>query len=111
MASRTGKFGSLFEPVPYALAGMDRAGVIWFVNHQAETLFGYDRGDLVGRPIQMLLPEYLPEDRGDLPNETIADPKSRPMVRGLSGRKHDGSEVPVSISLSALDTGDVLMMI
>ncbi|KFF58141.1 hypothetical protein JF66_20855, partial [Cryobacterium sp. MLB-32] len=86
-------------------------GVIWFVNHQAETLFGYDRGDLVGRPIQMLLPEYLPEDRGDLPNETIADPKSRPMVRGLSGRKHDGSEVPVSISLSALDTGDVLMMI
>jgi PAS domain S-box-containing protein len=50
---------NLLEPVPDALVGMDQAGVIRFVNHQTESLFGYDRDDLVGQPIQTLAPEYL----------------------------------------------------
>jgi PAS domain S-box-containing protein len=58
MSSKTTKFESLLEAVPDALVGMDRAGVIWFVNHQTESLFGYDRDNLVGQPIQTLVPEY-----------------------------------------------------
>jgi PAS domain S-box-containing protein len=60
MSSKTTKFESLLEAVPDALVGMDQAGVIRFVNHQTESLFGYDRDNLVGQPIQTLVPEYSP---------------------------------------------------
>ena len=59
MSSKTRKFESLLEAVPDALVGMDQAGVIRFVNHQTESLFGYNRDDMVGQPIQTLVPEYL----------------------------------------------------
>ena len=59
MSSKTTRFDSLLEAVPDALVGMDQAGVIRFVNHQMESLFGYGRDDLVGQPIQTLVPEYL----------------------------------------------------
>jgi PAS domain S-box-containing protein len=52
------KFESLLEAAPNALVGMDQGGVIRFVNHQTESLFGYDRDNLVGQPIQTLVPEY-----------------------------------------------------
>ena len=60
MSSKTTKFESLLEAVPDALVGMDQAGMIRFVNHQTESLFGYDRDNLVGQPIQTLVPEYPP---------------------------------------------------
>src|SRR5665647_3852667 len=47
------------EVEPDALVGMDQEGVIRFVNYQTESLFGHDRDDLVGQPIQTLVPEYL----------------------------------------------------
>jgi PAS domain S-box-containing protein len=92
---------------------MDQAGVIRFVNYQAESLFGYDRDDLVGKPIQTLVPEYLWEVYSEHREEYFADPRSRSMGLDLelSGRHHDGSELPVNISLSHLDTGDVLLVI
>ena len=45
--------------MPDALVGMDQNGVIRFVNHQTESLFGYDRDQLIGQPIEMLVPETL----------------------------------------------------
>jgi PAS domain S-box-containing protein len=56
MSSKTRKFESLLEAVPDALVGMDQAGDIRFVNHQTESLFGYERDNLVGQPIQTLAP-------------------------------------------------------
>ena len=113
MSSKTRKFESLLEAVPDALVGMDQGGVIRFVNHQTESLFGHDRDDLVGQPIQMLVPEYLWEVYSEHREEYFADPRSRSMGLDLQlgGRHHDGSEVPVNISLSPLDTGDVLLVI
>src|SRR5674476_408914 len=113
MLSKTTKFESLLEAVPDALVGMDQAGVIQFVNHPTESLFGYDRDDLVGQPIHMLVPEYLWEVYSEHREEYFADPRSRSMGLDLqlSGRQQNGTELPVNISLSHLDTGDVLLVI
>src|SRR5665647_2678419 len=59
MSSKMTKFENLLEAVPDALVGMDQEGVIRFVNRQTESLFGYDRDDLIGQPVEMLLPEPL----------------------------------------------------
>jgi PAS domain S-box-containing protein len=75
MSSKTTKFESLLEAVPDALVGMDQAGVIRFVNHQTESLFGYDRDNLVGQPIQTLVPEY---PRGGAPS-TRMSPSQTPL--------------------------------
>ncbi|HEY8619726.1 MAG TPA: PAS domain S-box protein [Dermatophilaceae bacterium] len=106
-------FEGLLEAVPDALVGVDRAGVIRFVNHQTESLFGYDRTDMVGQPIQTLVPEYLWEVYSEHREEYFADPRSRSMGLDLElgGRQQDGSELPVNISLSHLDTGDFLLVI
>src|SRR5665647_3195 len=106
-------FEGLLEAVPDALVGVDQAGVIRFVNHQTESLFGYDRTDMVGQPIQTLVPEYLWEVYSEHREEYFADPRSRSMGLDLElgGRQQDGSELPVNISLSHLDTGDVLLVI
>ena len=92
MSSKTTKFESLLEAVPDALVGMDQAGVIRFVNHQTESLFGYGRDDLVGQPIQALVPEYLWEVYTEHREEYFADPRSRSMGLDLEliGRQRDG---------------------
>ena len=59
MSSKTTRFEGLLEAVPDALVGVDHAGVIRFVNHQTELLFGYDRDDLIGAPVETLVPESL----------------------------------------------------
>jgi PAS domain S-box-containing protein len=113
MSSKTTRFESLLEAVPDALVGMDQKGAIRFVSHQTESLFGYGRDDLVGQPIQTLVPQYLCEVYTEQRQECFADPRSRSMGLDLhlSGRQQDGTELPVNISLSHLDTGDVLLVI
>ena len=59
VSSKALRFENLLEAVPDALVGMDQKGLIRFVNRQTESLFGYDRDELVGQPIQMLVPEPL----------------------------------------------------
>ena len=113
MSSKTTKFENLLEAVPDALVGMDQAGVIRFVNHQTESLFGYGRDDLVDRPIQTLVPECLWEVYSEHRQEYFADPLAKSMGLDLEliGRQEDGTELPVNIRLSSIDTGDVLLSI
>ncbi|MEP7193562.1 MAG: PAS domain S-box protein [Actinomycetota bacterium] len=113
MSSKTRKFESLLEAVPDALVGIDQAGVIQFVNCRTESLFGYDREELVGQPIQTLVPEYLWEAYPEHQAEYFADPRSRSMGLDLQlgGRQQGGTELPVNISLSRLDTEGVLLVI
>ena len=59
MSAKTTKFEGLLEAVPDALLGVDHAGVIRFVNRQRELLFGYERDDLIGAPLETLVPESL----------------------------------------------------
>jgi PAS domain S-box-containing protein len=92
---------------------MDQKGVIRFVNRQTETLFGYDRDEMVGQPIETLLPETLWQVYAEHQEDYFADPRTRSsgVELEVSGRHRDGSDFPVNISLSHIDTGDVLLVV
>jgi len=101
------------DVVPDALVGVDQAGIIRFVNHPTESLFGFDRDDLVGQPVQTLIPEYLWEIYSEHRGGYFADSRSRSMGLDLElmGRQRDGLRFPVNVSLSVIDTGHVLLVI
>jgi len=111
MFSKATKFESLLDAVPNALVGMGQDGTIRFVNHQTEQLFGYDRDDLIGRNIEILVPEHLWQIYLEHRENYFADPRSRSMGLDLelSARHRDGKEFPVDLSLSSIETGDVLL--
>jgi PAS domain S-box-containing protein len=92
------------EAVPDALVVVDGGGRIVLVNSQTEQLFGYRRDELLGRPVELLVPERFRERHVADRATYVAAPHVRPMGRGLElcGRRRDGHEVPVEISLSPL---------
>src|SRR5450631_4160017 len=102
MSSKTTRFEHLLEAVPDALVGMDQKGVIRFVNRQTESLFGYDRDQLIGRPIETLVPEPLWQIYSQNRDEYFADPRTRSsgLEVELIGLRHDGAEFPINISLA-----------
>jgi PAS domain S-box-containing protein len=85
---------------------VDDAGHIVLVNEQAEQLFVYDRADLIGQPVEVLLPARLRSEHTRSRERYGAAPHPRPMGSGLDlvARRQDGSEFPVEISLSPLQT-------
>jgi len=107
------KFESLLEAVPDALVGMDQKGVIRFVNRQTESLFGFDRDELIGQRIETLVPESLWQIYSQHRVDYFADPRTRSsgLELELTGRRHDLTELPINVSLSHVDTGDVLLVI
>jgi len=113
MSSTAKRFESLLEAVPDALVGMDQTGIIRFVNRQTESLFGYDRDQLIGRHIDMLVPQTLWQIYVEHKQTYFADPRTRSsgLDVELTGRQQDGTELPVNVSLSHIDTGDVLLVI
>lgn len=113
MRSRTTKLESLLEAVPDALVGMDQEGVIRFVNRQTEALFGYDRDQLIGRHIDILVPETLYVVYAQHREDYFTDPRTRSsgLDLELTARMRDGRDLSVNISMSSIDTGDVLLVI
>lgn len=103
----------LFESFPDAMVAIDAEGRIRLVNEQAEKLFGYDRRELLGQHIEMLVPKRLRGKHVEHRSTFAHDPRRRPMGIGmeLSGVRKDGTEVPVEISLSPLQTDNESLVV
>jgi PAS domain S-box-containing protein len=104
-----GVFAALLEAAPGAIVCVAADGRVVLANAQAERLFGYEGGELIGQPIGILVP-----DAGHLGRwaEYFANPRHEPMSAGLSlaGRRRDASTFPAEISLSVIDTGEGILV-
>lgn len=102
------RFRSLLETAPDAMVIIDRAGKIVLVNAQTERLFGYSRADMIGQPVEMLIPERLRGRHGEHRGTYFHSPKVREMGAGLElwGLRSNGKEFAIEISLSPMDAGD-----
>jgi PAS domain S-box-containing protein len=100
------KFRDLLESTPDGIIMANPAGRIVLANSQAEKLFGYQHGELRGKPVEILLPQRLRDAHVGHRSNYFAQPRNRSMGAGLElhGVRKDGSEFPVEISLSPLQT-------
>src|SRR5437764_656421 len=91
------RFRQVVESAPNAMVMINDQGIIEMVNAQAERVFGYERAEMLGQPVEMLVPERYRHNHPGLRGAFFADPQSRPMGAGrdLYGMKKDGSEFPV----------------
>jgi len=101
-----GLFEEFFERSPDAIVITDNAGSIVRVNAEVERSFGYARAELLGQPVELLIPERFRPSHPAKRQAYGGQPKRRPMGAGLelSARRKDGSEIPVDIMLSPVDT-------
>jgi PAS domain S-box-containing protein len=102
------RFRQVVEAAPNAMVMIGATGLIEMVNLQAESLFGYARSEMLGQPIETLVPERFRPGHPMLRTAFFEDPKSRPMGAGrdLFGLKKDGSEFPIEIGLNPIETDE-----
>src|SRR5208283_3891582 len=96
----------LLESLPDAVVAVDRDGIMVQVNSQAQELFGYDRAELIGQKVEVLVPESYRRQHHQHRQNFAQAPKTRRMGADLDlyGRRRNGSEFPVEISLSPVST-------
>jgi PAS domain S-box-containing protein len=104
---------SLIDAAPDGMVVVGDQGEMLLVNRQVEELFGYGRDELIGAPIELLIPDEARQAHRAHRTRYRADPTTRPMGAGLQllGRRRDGSVFPVEISLSPVHTADEVRVV
>ncbi|HLK69968.1 MAG TPA: PAS domain S-box protein [Bryobacteraceae bacterium] len=99
---------ALLESASQAIISIDRRGRIVLVNRRAEEMFGYSREELLGASVEMLLPEGRRAAHSREREDYFDHPRPRPMGIGmdLGARRKDGTEFPVEVSLSSIETDE-----
>ena len=107
-AKADGRFRNLLEAAPDAIIEVDREGGILLMNAVAEKMFGYDRKELLGHSIELLVPERFRGTHHQHRMNYWDHPQTRPMGTGLdlNAQRKDGSRFPVEISLSPVQSDD-----
>jgi PAS domain S-box-containing protein len=111
-AATAAQFAAFLEAMPEAIIGVDGEGAILVVNSHAESLFGYARDELIGQPVELLVPSSF---RGHLPRQGASNPPG-PLLRPnraviqVGARRKGGSEFPAEISLVASRLDGCLMV-
>lgn len=105
-------FAELFDAAPDGIVVVSERGIIELANKRTEDMFGWPRAELIGQPIELLVPERLHGTHVGTRSRYIASPSTRPMGSGreLLARRRDGTELPVEISLSPLVTESGLLV-
>jgi PAS domain S-box-containing protein len=106
------QFQALLESAPDAIVIVRADGRIALVNSQTEKLFGYERQDLLGQNVEMLMPARFHARHPSHRSGYFASPHPRPMGNGLElrGLRKDGAEFPIEISLSSIETAEGLLV-
>jgi PAS domain S-box-containing protein len=93
---------AFFESASEGIVGVDREGRIVLANSRLESMFGYERDELLGQSVEVLVPERSRQLHGGHRADYFARPRARSMGLGmnLTGRRKDGSELPIEVSLS-----------
>lgn len=107
------RFRLAVESAPNAQVMINREGRILLVNLQTERLFGYDREELLGQLVEILVPERYRERHVDYRAAFVAMPSVRAMGAGreLFGRRKDGTEFPIEIGLTPIETGEETLVL
>lgn len=107
------RFSGLLQAAPDATVIADDKGVIRMINRQTESLFGYTREEMLGQPVELLIPGDLHAAHAHHRNNFMKNASLRPMGAGLElfAVKKDGIQFPVEISLSPIHTDEGLMVI
>jgi PAS domain S-box-containing protein len=106
-------FQLVVESAPNAIVMVNSESRIMLVNSQTEKYFGYRRDELLGKPIEVLIPERLRDRHPDYVKGFKSEHRARPMGlgRNLFGLRKDGSEFPVEVGLSPVETGQELLIL
>jgi PAS domain S-box-containing protein len=106
------KFKSLLDAAPDATVIVNEKGIVQMVNLQTEILFDYSRDELIGKPVELLVPEELAKGHSEHITKFVKEPRARSMDTGLllEASKKDGTKFPVEISLSPLQTEEGLLI-